>query len=163
MIGFGGETVLMPDAKGLHDLAALLAAPGRELHVRDLLGLEGPALGSDPVLDPRAKAAYRKRLHDLDEDIADGDAGGDADRAERSRGEREFLVHELAAAAGLGGRQRRLDDETETARKTVTARIRYTLNRLERVHPALATHLLASLRTGIRCSYLPAEPTVWQP
>ena len=52
--------VTLPDAKGLHDLHALLGAAGREVHVLDLLGPEVAATvgrtGADPVLDDEAKA-----------------------------------------------------------------------------------------------------------
>lgn len=100
---YAGRTVRMRDAKGLHDLATLLAAPGR----------------------PVAAA-------------------------------------ELAAAAGLGGRVRRLGDQSERARKTVTARIRDVIDRVERLHPALGAHLRASVTTGTYCSYSPPAPTAWE-
>jgi hypothetical protein len=131
------------------------------VHVFELLGVERPAAGADAVLDGPAKAAYRVRLADLDEEIAAADADRDLGRAARHRAERDFLVRELAAATGLGGRSRLLGDETERARKTVLARIRHVLARLDRVHPALAAHLAGSIRTGTRCAYLPAEPTTW--
>ena len=40
---FSGQHARLPDAKGLHDIAALLRSPGREIHVFTLLGLPGPA------------------------------------------------------------------------------------------------------------------------
>ena len=55
------------------------------------------------VLDDRARAAYRQRLADLDERIAEAEADGDADAAARATEEREFLVAELTGAYGLGG------------------------------------------------------------
>jgi hypothetical protein len=47
------------------------------------------------------------------------------------------LVAELAHAAGLGGRARRLGDPGERARSAVTARIRDTIRRIAERHPAL--------------------------
>jgi hypothetical protein len=76
--------------------------------------------------------------------------------------ERDALVAELAAAAGLGGRARRLGDQSERARKAVTARIRDVLDRIERVHPALGAHLRASVTTGTYCGYPPPTPTAWE-
>jgi hypothetical protein len=67
----------------------------------------------------------------------------------------------LTAAAGLGGRPRRLGEGTDRARKTVTARIRYAIERVRRVHPALAEHLDRTVSTGVRCCYSPAEPVAW--
>jgi tetratricopeptide (TPR) repeat protein len=157
---FDGREVHLPDAKGLGDIATLLAVPGRPVHVFTLLGREAPATGADPVLDRRAVADYRRRLAELDAEIAESD-GGSAERAERATAEREALIAELRAATGLGGRARRLGDETERARKTVTARIRDALRRIERVHPELASHLRDGVHTGTTCSYAPDTPRRW--
>jgi hypothetical protein len=163
LLGFDGRTVRLPDAKGLHDLATLLAAPGTPVHVSRLLAPAAvTAGGADPVLDDRARAAYKARLADLTEDIDRATAHNDPERAARGRAERDFLVAELAAATGLGNRQRRLGDESDKARKTVTARIRYTIGRIRRVHPALAAHLDAHVYTGIECEYRPDDPVRWQ-
>ena len=161
-LGFAEVAVHLPDVKGLHDLAALLAAPGTPVHVFTLLGREAPATGADPVLDEPARRAYRARLADLDAELDEARAWQDLGRAERVEAERAALVRELAAATGLGGRRRRLGDETERARKTVTARIRDGLARIERAHPPLGAHLRAAVSTGTSCVYRPAEPTSWQ-
>jgi hypothetical protein len=161
-LDFDGRTVRVPDSKGLHDLAVLLGSPGEEVHVRELLGIDEPATGADLVLDARARAEYRARLGELAEEVDDAEAANDLERAARARDERDFLIAELTAATGLGGRPRRLADETDRARKTVTARIRYTIGRLERVHPALAAHLARCVHTGVRCGYTPDRPVVWR-
>ena len=49
----------------------------------------------------------------------------------------------------------------ERARTTVTARIRDAIGRIERAHPELGRHLRASIVTGTRCSYRPAETVRW--
>ena len=74
--------------------------------------------------------------------------------------ELETLLRELSSATGLGGRDRRLGDEVERARKTVSARIHDTLGRVA-VHPALGSHLRASITLGTRCSYRPTKPVRW--
>ena len=141
-LAFGGRGVSLRDAKGLRDLAVLLAAPGREVAATELIagvttaaaaGLAG--LGADPVLDDRARAAYRTRLARLDEELAEADTHQDIGRSARLAAERDALIDELTSAAGLGGRPRRLGDVTERARTTVTARIRDAIGRIERVHP----------------------------
>jgi hypothetical protein len=76
--------------------------------------------------------------------------------------EREFLLHELAASGGLGHRPRRLGDEAEKVRKTLTARIRHTIAWITKLHPRLGAHLDASVHTGNRCCYRLTEPTTWQ-
>jgi len=159
---FHGQQVRVPDSKGLGDLAVLIGARGADVHVLTLVGHELPRLGADPVLDGQAKAAYKARLDDLAVQIDDADAAGRAETAEKLRSERDALIRELAAAAGLGGRDRRLGDETERARKTVSARVRDALTKIDRVHPELAAHLRGALRMGTVCSYTPAEPTTWE-
>ena len=119
------------------------------------------AFGADPVLDDRARAAYRARLADLDEELAQADAHHDIERSARLAAEREALIDELARATGLGGRRRRLGDATERARTTVTARIRDAIGRIERAHPELGRHLRASIVTGAWCAYRPAETVRW--
>ncbi len=142
--------------------AALLRSPGREIHVFTLLGMPAPPSGADILLDEHARAEYATRLAELERDSAEADATGDEGRSERANAERDALVHELGAATGLGGRQRRLGDQTERARKTVGARIRDALARISRVHPLLAGHLRLTLRTGTTCAYVPPDERCWQ-
>ncbi|TWP50605.1 AAA family ATPase [Lentzea tibetensis] len=165
---YEGVTVHVPDAKGLRDLHVLLGRPGKDVPAADLLFAAGdePArgarrLGSDPVLDERAKSAYRKRLTQLDERIDAALAqGADARAAELDR-EREALLTEIRRATGLLGRSRRLGDATERTRKAVTERIRNSLRRLDDRHPALAEHLRQCVSTGSTCRYDPPGPVRW--
>ncbi|MFJ8622114.1 ATP-binding protein [Kitasatospora sp. NPDC093550] len=162
-LGYRGRTVVLRDAKGLHDLALLLSAPGREIPATRLLGGEDvPPTGSDERADERARAAYRARLEQLDGEIAEARDGEDLPRLARAEQERDALVAELRGAYGLGGRPRRLGDAGERARTTVTARIRDTLRRIEREHPELGRHLAVSVTTGRACAYRPAHPVRWQ-
>ncbi|WP_084963084.1 AAA family ATPase [Thermoactinospora rubra] len=168
-LGFGGRVVHMPDAKGLRDLHTLLARPGVEVAATRLLNPDGgdlvvaaSRLGGDAVLDEEAKARYRRRLERLDEEIDRATQLGDDRRAAEYDRERAALLDELRAAAGLGGRPRRLGDEAERARKTVTARIRDVLRRLDRVHPELALHLRTSVVTGSSCRYQPEQEVAWR-
>jgi tetratricopeptide (TPR) repeat protein len=158
-LAYLGTRVHLPDAKGLRDLATLVAAPGMPVHVLDLVGSE-ERLGADPVLDEQARSAYRRRLADLDAEIDEAQEWQDRARADRAVIEREALIRELTAAAGLGGRSRRLGDVTERARKTVTARIRDALGKVERAHPALGEHLRATVTTGTSCAYTPGRELV---
>jgi hypothetical protein len=161
---FAGRRAQLRDAKGLRDLAVLLAAPGREVAAADLVtGGAQPvqAFGADPVLDERARAEYQARLTELDDELTQADAHHDIGRSARLAAERDALIDELARATGLGGRRRRLGDAAERARTTVTARIRDAIGRIERVHPELGRHLRASIVTGTRCTYRPAETVRW--
>jgi hypothetical protein len=162
LLRFEGKQVQLPDSKGLADIATLIGARGADVHVLTLVGHHLARMGADPVLDQRAKQAYQTRLAALAEDIEDAGAAGNAGRAEALRSERDALIRELAAAAGLGGRDRRLGDEAERARKTVSARVRDALSKIGQVHPELAVHLRSSLRLGTRCSYSPAAGVTWK-
>ena len=159
-ITYRGKTIRMPDAKGLHDIAALLARPREPVLATQLAGLVAPA-GAAPVLDDQARAAYKARLTELDQDIDDATADSDLERAARAAAERDALIGELSRALGLGGRSRRLGDDSERARKAVTARIHHAIDHLQDYHPDLAAHLRAAIRTGTACSYQPAEPVGW--
>ncbi|NGM16133.1 AAA family ATPase [Verrucosispora sp. WMMA2044] len=165
---FDGSTVHLPDAKGLHDLRLLLGRPGVDVPAVEMLDpAAGPELvaarrmGGDQVLDDEAKSRYRRHLARLDDEIDLAAGRGDEDRVAALEAERQALIDQLRAAAGLAGRTRRLGDEAERARKTVTARIRDTLRRLDQRHPPLATHLRATISTGAACRYLPPTPHPW--
>ena len=163
---FAGRSVHLPKARGLSDLAVLLARPGEEVHVSTLWsGAEvGHALGStdDPMLDDEALAAYRTRLAELGEELTEAESFQQLGRAEKLRMEREFLASELRAAVGLGGRKRQNKDLSERARKAVSARIRSVLKKISTAHPELGSHLKTKIVTGSYCSYEgdPEEP--WQ-
>jgi hypothetical protein len=135
------------------------------VHVLDLVGAP-PATRHESdlgeVLDARARAEYRRRLAELDDELAEAEAHADRGRLEKARAERDFLVHELAAAVGLGGRPRKAGDPLERARKAVSGRIRMAIGRIDREHPALGRHLDASVRTGTYCTYDPELATTWQ-
>lgn len=164
-----GVTVHVPDAKGLRDLHSLLGLPGTDVPAVQLLAPEGGdlvvaagQLGGDPVLDEEAKRRYKEHLARLDAEIDRAAARDDARGVEKYDRERQALLDQLRSAAGLGGRSRRLGDQTERARKTVTARIRDTLRKLDTLHPALAAHLKASVTTGTTCAYRPEHSPDWR-
>ena len=152
-------------------LARLLAHPGREFHVLDLVAAEngvapvergqtaGPSrstLGdAGEMLDARAKDAYRRRLAEIEEDIEQARALGDAERAAQADAERDFLVRELSRAVGLGGRDRRAASASERARVGVTRAVRKAIGKIGEHHPQLGEHLDRAIRTGTSCAYLP--------
>jgi hypothetical protein len=143
----------------------LLARPGREVHVAELVGVGdsfGSATGGDVRLDDRAIVAYKSRLAELADDQDEADTRGDIERSARAGAERDALVERLAADLGLGGRSRTADDWAERARKAVRTRVANTLKRIDAEHAPLGRHLRASIRTGAFCTYDPPEPTSWE-
>jgi hypothetical protein len=122
------------------------------------------ALGhAGAILDERAKAAYRRRLAEIEEDIEQARALEDTDREAQADAERDFLVRELASAVGLGGRDRRAASDSERARSGVTRAVRKAIARIGEHHPQLGEHLTRSIRTGTYCAYVPdpGTPATW--
>jgi hypothetical protein len=169
---FEGRTVRMRDLQGMRYLARLLAHPGREFLVLDLVAAENAgaapaesglaaelsrrALGdAGEMLDARAKNAYRRRLVEIEDDIEQAGALGDTERVAQAGAEREFLVRELSRAVGLGGRDRRAASASERARVAVTRAIRQGMVRISGHHPELGKHLDGAIRTGTYCAYDP--------
>lgn len=156
------EEAHLRDTKGLRYLRELLARPGREVHVLDLAAPDAGHLRAEgdlgPVLDDRARAAYRRRIDELREELDDATARNDLGAVEKAEVELEQLMQQLAAAAGLGGRARRPGSAAERARVNVTKSIKQTIERIECHLPALAHHLRSNVRTGTFCVYEP-DPT----
>jgi len=180
-VSFDGHTVRVRDLKGMRYLARLLADPGREYHVLDLVaaetgsdaqvdssraaGLPRAALGdAGESLDAQAKDAYRRRLTEIEDDLEQARAIGDAERAAQADAERDFLVQELGRAFGLGGRDRRAASASERARAAVTRAVRQAMTRIAEHHPQLGQHLSRTIRTGTYCAYVPdpRAPTDWR-
>lgn len=88
----------------------------------------------------------------------------DSYRAARARSETDAMAEQLAAAVGLGGRDRRASSDAERARTAVTKRIKEAINRIGEVIPPLGRHLAARIKTGYFCSYNPHpdRPVVWK-
>jgi tetratricopeptide (TPR) repeat protein len=176
-VRFAGRTVGVRDSKGMHDLARLLTHPGRQLPAVELaagpLGSPtaaelldgdqrlGPTGDLGEVVDATARAAYRQRLDQLEQEALDADLLGDQRRSAAIAAEREALMTQLSAAYGIGGRVRRTGSPAERARTAVTARIRDAVGRIERAHPELGRHLRVSVRTGAFCGYEPETETRW--
>jgi hypothetical protein len=171
---FEGRAASVRDSRGLRYLSRLLAEPGREFHVLDLVALESaPDAGSPAsppggdageLLDARAKAAYRRRLAEIDEDLEDAQARADTARAAQAEVERELLLRELSRAVGIGGRHRRAGSAPERARSAVTRAVRHAVARIRKHHAPLSEHLDRTIRTGTYCVYLPDPrfPIVWR-
>jgi len=178
-LAYAGTTVRLPDLKGLHYLRQLLRSPGREVHVLELVqavdGIPGPRpvttvedlaeSGAEkiPLLDAQAKAAYRRRLHELAAEMDEARGWADAGRVELLEEEAEALRRELARAVGLGGRDRSAPTPAERARVSVTKSVRAAIKAIDRCAPSLGQHLADSVRTGRMCVYAPpaAAPPRW--
>jgi non-specific serine/threonine protein kinase len=155
-------TAEVPQSKGTDYLMALLETPTREIHVLDLAGTPVAPSTAQPVLDARARDAYRRRLHELAAERAQAEADADRGRLDRIDDEVAALETELNGAFGGPRQGRRVNDDTERARKSVTNRIRHAMSQIESSHPALGRHLRSSIRTGTFCSYEPERTVRWE-
>jgi hypothetical protein len=81
------------------------------------------------VLDDRAKQAYRRRVEDLEDQLAEAEWMGDRGRASRAREELEAVAEQLASAVGLGGRDRKAASNVERARVNVQRRLKDAIRR----------------------------------
>jgi hypothetical protein len=172
-----GQMAWLKATRGLESLACLLGHPGREFHVRELIGAASPDTGLDPwlgqqvgyetktlrlqdagpILDSNAKAEYKLRLAELRAELEDAERFNDLGRAEKIQEESNAIAEQLAGATGLGGRDRKAASHAERARTAVTKRIRGSIKRIGKATPSLGRHLDASIKTGYFCSYNP-EP-----
>jgi hypothetical protein len=176
-----GRVVHLRDSRGVRCLAILLSNPGVEFPALSLVaggvvaeqrsGAESDLASSlgggddaGAILDSEAKAAYRKRLEDLEEDLEEARSFNDPERAVQAQEEIEFLSRELAAAVGLGGRDRKAASDVERARVSVTKAIRAALKKLDGFDEALGHELRTTVRTGSHCIYEPdpRDPVTWR-
>ncbi len=182
-VSYAGKVCLLKHVKGMQYLEQLLRHPAHEFHALELASLEAadPAERSAPELellgksdalqddagvqlDSEAKAAYRRRLVEIREDLADAQRCNDPGRVQKANAEIEFLTDELARAVGLGGRDRRAASNTERARIKVSKAIKGAIGRIEENNPDLGRHLNVTIRTGSFCSYNPdpLSPPLWR-
>jgi len=169
-IGVGPDLVRIQDTKGLKYMAALLRQPGVDVYALDLV--DGVVDGSgtprtsrsgermrnrdtEPLLDAATRAAYRQRLADLREEIAEATNHNDVGRQQRLRIEEEQIQQELARAVGLHGRNRPSGSPIERARLNVTRAIKTALRKITEANANLGHLFSTSIRTGSLCSYTP--------
>jgi hypothetical protein len=145
--------------RGYTYLRELLRRPGQTISALELL-TEGrgsamqPSLGE--TLDRTAVEAYRRRLGELDHELAEAEEWADLGRIEAIASERDALVNELSAAFGFGGRPRKTGSSSERARVAATKAITLAISRIAAMDEQLGQHLRASVHTGIECSYEPS-------
>ncbi len=162
-IELGRRSALVQHSIGMFHLAVLIANPGQEVQAADLVaGLtalggaaDKTAVSAQPLLDRVALQEYRHRITRLRAEIDDLESNHEPERAALARTEHDWLVTELAGAAGLGGRPRQFPESAERARIAVGKAIRRALARIAEADAVIGEHLRRTVHTGARCSYWP--------
>src|ERR1700733_13084779 len=114
-----------------------------------------PAPGDSGRRAGRRIVRARSRVKRLDAEL-DKREPGDEEGRDAALAERDWLVAQLASAAGFGGRVRSFPDQGERARVAVGKAIRRALTRITEADPILGDHLRQTVHTGVRCSYWPS-------
>jgi hypothetical protein len=192
-IGRAGNAFRLKDTKGLGYLAHLLRHPALEFHVLGLAGAgvsqrgagetsqsgQGLRRGHEDlekagiqtgspgdgggILDEQAKAAYRRLLSELREELEEAKQRGNVGRAEKAEQEIDALTSELSRAVGLRGRNQRAASASERARQNITKTIRAVVERIAQSDARLGDIFSRCVKTGNFCSYQPDPdfPIAW--
>ncbi len=172
IIRYHRHTAFLKSTRGLCCLAVLLRNPGREFHVRELLGrsmdasipatvvgvpgtVAGELYTGIAVLDARAKAEYKRRLNELRQDLNEAERFNDPQRKTEAQNEVRAIADYLTSAMGLGGRDRKTSSDAERARSAVTKGIKKAVQKIGEAIPSLGYHLATRIKTGYFCYYNP--------
>jgi len=186
-VTYKGETWRLKGAKGFHYIAYLLGHPREEIRALDLAARISAAgeqaldtvsaedlartdvltadLGhAGEMLDAQAKADYRRRLIELEDELEEARELGNEERVGKAEEEKEALTREIRRAVGLAGRNRRAASSGQRARVAVTKAIRLALVRISEQNRDLGRLLSTTIKTGAICSYVPDDkvPVSWR-
>ena len=159
----GRQATPLRALRGLPYLQRLVRQPGRPIDAVDLTADGAVTVVQTPIdtLDERAVTEYRRRLVELDDEIAEASDWSDLGRLDTLHAERDALVDELSSAVGLGGRRRTTGSTAERARVAANKAINTALGKIATVDSEMAEHLRTSLRTGHECVYDPRSHVEW--
>ena len=159
-ISYEGKLVMLPEVKGFHDILKLIGNPEKQFHCTELMG-GGLVTRQELVFDEKARRSYQRKILELEDEIRWSENNNDLQRTANLHVEYDTIVDHLTTSLGLRGRVRKTHDVLDKTRSAVTWRIRNTIQKIEKVHPMLAKHLSASIKTGLFCSYNPERPVHW--
>lgn len=170
-VGWEGAIAAVREMKGFAYLRLLVTRPDVDIPALDLSRavagqkpdevLADGSLGA--VVDAQALDAYRRRIRELDGELAEAREWADEGRVEQLQDERDALLDEVAAATGLGGRQRHTGSSAERARVAVRKALASAIDRITEADPALGRLLSDCIETGAVCRYAPdpSRPVEW--
>jgi hypothetical protein len=156
-VSLGERAAVVPHSVGMEYLTKLIGQTGVAIPAVELASgytMTCRSSAVEPVLDARAKDAYRRRIEELRAEIDDGEACADLERAARGRVELDRFLEELARATGFAGRTRSFDDTAERARVSVHKAIKRAVAMIAEVEPTVGHEIRSRLVTGMRCVFL---------
>lgn len=159
-LSYDGIMVQMPELKGFHDIQKMLIEPRQLFHCAEMMGSSMNDQG-EKLIDEKARAAYQKKILDLQNDLQEAEQCSDYVRVEKLQATYDQLVDHLSKTLGLKGKTRETGSTIEKARSALTWRIRNAIARIEQHHPLLGAHLSNAIKTGILCSYQPDRDLPW--
>ncbi len=115
----------------------------------------------DKVFDKTGMDTTMKHLAEIGESLDDAKERGNEEKVKQLTIKRDRLLKIFRAGRNKTGRSRVLGSEDEKIRKSVGNAITRAIDRLEKVHPRLAEHLLAYVSTGSNCEYRPPDGVRW--
>jgi tetratricopeptide (TPR) repeat protein len=133
-----GRCVTVKHVVGMRYMAELIARPDTDIPAAELStavagsGVVDRGVSGQPTLDDRARRDYRRRLEQLEDELEVADQRGDVDRGRRAARERDVILDALRRETGLGGRPRRMTDESERSRMRVSRAIHRALAQVDR-------------------------------
>ncbi len=160
-IYFKNTSIILKDAKGLHDIHKLLKQPNETHHCLDLMRSGVDESNTTIVFDKKAKTEYQNRIKILQIELEEAENHNQIERISSLREEYDGILDHLSQSLGLAGKTRKVGSTLEKARSAVTWRIRNSIKKIETNHPELAKHLSKSIKTGTFCVYSPEVNTNW--
>ena len=156
VVSMGAHRAVVPDLVGLGYLAHLARNPGACVPAVELAALSrsvaAEVRSDQPVLDRAALAALRRRLVELESDLAEAGTGHDGGRRTALAHEREAILAELGRLLNVRGASRSFPGPAERARVSVRKALLRAVDEVEAVDAWLGARLRAALRTGHVCS-----------
>lgn len=150
------------------DLIKLAATPHADLRRMDAVSaaqsglvMANPSRGED-ILGREALQSLYERIKEIDKEIEIARQNNDPGQQESLETEKEGIRENIHKSITPLGKNRKLGDEPEKARKSVLNAINRAIENIRQDHPALADYLLRNIETGIYCTYNPSISAVWQ-
>ncbi|MBP3954765.1 hypothetical protein J8F10_05640 [Gemmata sp. G18] len=166
LVTFAGKTVPFKDLIGLWYLSHLIQAKGKELRASELRDRVHGRTGPEPfpgveAVDRSAAAAEERVCQELLEEIDRARRDHDPVRVERLQEQLHVVTVRVQAARGLGGRVRRVGDESTSVRTSIKNAIDAVIEKLQTLLPELARHFELFVRTGANVCYAPDPDVDW--